>query len=77
MKTKTLLMGMLITVLAGGCMSDTYGPASSDYYPIDAPPFSANSAPGAPAFGKVSLARLAPPALVPAPAAGVKTEAAL
>jgi hypothetical protein len=77
MKTNTLVMSTLIAVLTGGCMSGGYSPASPDYYPIDSPPFSGNSAPDAPAPGKVTVARLAPSAVLSAPQARVDEDAAL
>ncbi|MGA2541455.1 MAG: hypothetical protein ABSG78_07805 [Verrucomicrobiota bacterium] len=67
MKTTSLLIGTFLTILTGGCMSDSYGPASPDFYPGESPPFAWNSRPGLPAQGKVTAARSLPAAALPAP----------
>lgn len=69
MKTTSLLMGTFLAILTGGCMSDSYGPASPDYYPNNSPPFTWNSRPGVPPPGKVTVSRSLPAAALPAPAA--------
>ncbi len=56
MKTTSLLFGTFLILLTGGCMSDTYGPASPDYYPEYAPPFTALSKP-LPASSKATAVR--------------------
>jgi hypothetical protein len=62
MKTTSLLIGTFLTLLAGGCMSDNYGPASPDYYPNASPPYVWNSRPAVPARAKATPAALQTPA---------------
>jgi len=78
MKTTSLLIGTFLTILTGGCMSDSYGPASPDFYPGESPPFTWNSRPGLPAQGKVTAARSRPAPALPVSTAKVasKPEAA-
>jgi hypothetical protein len=59
MKTTSLLFGTFLILLTGGCMSDTYGPASPDYYPEYSPPFTAISKP-LPVPAKATAARTLP-----------------
>ncbi|HXR05949.1 MAG TPA: hypothetical protein VN765_01385 [Candidatus Acidoferrum sp.] len=58
MKTTSLLIGTFLIILTGGCMSDSYGPASPDYYPECSPPFAWHGKPP-PAPAKAAAARMA------------------
>ncbi len=59
MKTTSLLIGTLLIILTGGCMSDTYGPASPDYYPEYSHPFTLIGKPP-PAPAKAAATRTLP-----------------
>jgi hypothetical protein len=59
MKTTSLLFGTFLILLTGGCVSDSYGPASPDYYPEYSPGFTAISKP-LPAPAKATATRTLP-----------------
>jgi hypothetical protein len=59
MKTTSLLFGTFLLLLTGGCVSDSYGPASPDYYPEYSMGFRAMPKP-LPAPAKATAARALP-----------------
>jgi hypothetical protein len=74
MKTASLLIGTFLTILTGGCMSDSYGPASPDFYPGESPPYTWHSRPGLPAHRQVTAARSLPAAAIPVSTAKVASK---
>ncbi len=62
MKRNSLLLGLLLLAVGGGCNGAYYGPSSPDFYPSGSPPFT-NAGARLPAVSKTLAAKPVPAAV--------------